>query len=100
MIAKILIKRRFKEGNKKQILALLKEMRSKAMTFPGYISGETLMQPDYPNNMIIICSWQSLENWQNWKNSPERKKYEAMLELYQTRPTEYEEYLLGTSISK
>jgi len=100
MIAKIIIKRRFKEGNNKQILALLKEMRSKAMTYPGYISGETLMKPGFPYNMIIICSWQSLEDWANWKKSDTRQKYEAMLELYQTRPTEYEEYLLGTTLTK
>ena len=97
MIAKIIIKRRFAKENSPQILSLLNKIRSIAMDQPGYISGETLMQKDYPENMAIICSWQSMEEWDAWKASEERKKYEAMLEIYQTRPTQYEEYLLGTS---
>jgi heme-degrading monooxygenase HmoA len=97
MIAKILIKRRFVEGKDKQILALLNEIRTKAMNQPGYISGETLSKKDYPHNMAVIATWQSMDDWLNWKNSEERKRYDAMIEIYQTRPTEFEEYLLGTS---
>jgi antibiotic biosynthesis monooxygenase (ABM) superfamily enzyme len=39
MQAKILIKRKFNKGKKKEIIALLKELRSMAMQQPGYISG-------------------------------------------------------------
>jgi heme-degrading monooxygenase HmoA len=97
MIAKIIIKRRFVKENKPQILALLNKMRSIAMDQPGYISGETLMQKDYPENMAVIATWQNMASWLEWKKSETRNKYEAMLEIYQTRPTQYEEYLLGTS---
>lgn len=96
MIAKIIIKRRFAKENRPQILSLLNKVRSFAMNQPGYISGETLMQKDFPENMVVIATWQDMESWTAWKNSDERKTYEAMLEIYQTRPTEYEEYLLGT----
>lgn len=99
MVAKILIKRRFKEGKTKQIVALLNELRSKAMHQSGYISGETLSQKDYPHNMVVIGTWQELEDWYRWRDSDERNKYEAMLELYQERPTEYQEYLLGTPLT-
>lgn len=98
MNAKIIIKRRFAKGNRPQILSLLNKSRSFAMNQPGYISGETLMQKDYPENMVVIATWQNMESWIAWKNSEERKSYEAMLEIYQTRPTEYEEYFLGTAI--
>jgi heme oxygenase (mycobilin-producing) len=98
MIAKVIIKRRFAEGKTKQVLALLNEIRSRAMQHGGYISGETLMKPDYPNNMAVIATWQTLEDWLKWKEDPERQKFEEMLAIYQTRPTEYEEYLLGTSL--
>jgi heme-degrading monooxygenase HmoA len=97
MIAKIIIKRRFVKENTPQILSLLNKIRTIAMGRPGYISGETLKQNEYPENMAVISSWQSMEDWHKWKNSEERKTYEAMLEIYQTRPTRYEEYLLGTS---
>lgn len=96
MIAKIIIKRYFKKDNTPQILPLLTKIRSIAMNQPGYISGETLMQIDYPESLAVICSWQSMEDWLAWKNSNERKQYEAMLEIYQNGPTNYEEYLLGT----
>lgn len=98
MIAKIFIKRRFVDGKTKQVIALLNEIRSRAMQQPGYISGETLMRPDYPNNMAVIATWQTLEDWLAWKENPERNKFEEMLAIYQSRPTEYEEYLLGTAI--
>lgn len=99
MIAKIIIKRRFKTGKTRQIIALLNELRSRAMHQPGYISGETLSKKGFPNNMVVIGSWQTLDAWRQWRDSEERKKYEAMLELYQERPTEYEEYLLGTPLT-
>ncbi|MDJ0784970.1 MAG: antibiotic biosynthesis monooxygenase [Desulfosarcinaceae bacterium] len=98
MIAKIIIKRRFVEGKTKQVLALLNEIRSRAMQQKGYISGETLMRPDYPQNMAVIATWQNLEDWLSWKENPERHKFEEMLAIYQTRPTEYEEYLLGSAM--
>jgi len=99
MIAKIIIKRRFKPGKSRQIIALLNELRARAMHQAGYISGETLSKKGFPNNLIVIGSWQSLDAWQRWRDSDERKKYESMLELLQERPTEYEEYLLGTPLS-
>ena len=100
MIAKIIIKRRFVKENTPQIISLLNKMRSIAMDQTGYISGETLMQKDFPENMAVIATWQRMKDWMAWKASEERKTYEAMLEIYQTRPTQYEEYHLGTSFLK
>jgi heme-degrading monooxygenase HmoA len=99
MIAKVIIKRRFKDGKSRQILALLNELRSRAMNQIGYISGETLTKSGFPHNMVIIATWQSLEAWHAWRDSDDRKRFETMLELYQERPTDYEEYLLGTPLS-
>ncbi len=98
MIAKILIKRRFKPGNAPQIIALLNDIRSLAMSRPGYQSGETLIKYGFPNDMVVISTWGSLEAWQAWKNSDDRKNFEAMLEVYQEGSTEYEEYLLGSPL--
>jgi heme-degrading monooxygenase HmoA len=100
MIAKIIIKRQFKDGNTPQIVALLNEIRSLALSQAGYQSGETLIQNDAPNNMVIISTWRSLEDWHLWKDSPERNRFETMLEVYQEGPTQYEEYLLGSPLHK
>lgn len=99
MIAKVIIKRRFKDGKTRQILTLLNELRSKAMNQNGYISGETLTKRGSPNEMMIIATWQSLEHWHLWRDSYERQKCETMLEFYQDFPTEYEEFSLGTPLS-
>jgi heme-degrading monooxygenase HmoA len=100
MIAKILIKRRFKEGHAPQIVALLNEIRARALNQPGYMSGETLVKSGYPNNMVVISTWKSMEDWNHWRDSDDRKKFEAMLEMYQERPTDYDEYLLGSPLQK
>ncbi len=39
---------RFVKENTPQILSLLNKMRTIALNQPGYISGETLMQKDFP----------------------------------------------------
>ena len=100
MIAKILIKRRFREGHTPQIVALLNEIRSRAMNHPGYMSGETLVKTGYPNNMVIISTWRTLDDWYQWRDSQDRQKFEAMLEVYQERPTDFDEYLLGSPLQK
>ena len=100
MIAKILIKRRFKEGHTPQIVALLNEIRTLALSQPGYMSGETLVKSGYPNNMVVVSTWQNIEAWYQWRDSDDRKKFEAMLEMYQERPTEFDEYLLGSPLQK
>ena len=98
MPIQVIIKRKWQIDEPEALIPLLTELRSLAKKQPGYISGETLMQSDYPENMAVIATWQSMEAWNAWKNSEERGKYEAMLEIYQTRPTQYEEYILGTSV--
>jgi heme-degrading monooxygenase HmoA len=100
MIAKILIKRRFREGNTSQIITILNDIRRLAMSWPGYQSGETLIKNGFPNDMVVISTWNSMEEWQAWKACTERKKFEAMLEVYQVGPTEYEEYLLGSPLHR
>ena len=95
MLAKILIERQFTPGNKKEILSLLNKLRSLAMNQPGYISGLTMAVPDDPGNMMVISTWQALDNWHSWRENTERKNLEAMLDIYQERPTEYREYVVG-----
>lgn len=97
MIAKIIIKRKFVKGKTKEILVLLSKMRMGALDRGGYISGETLMHRDNPQIMTVIATWQSMEDWLKWKEDPKRKQVEALLEVYQEAPTQYEEYFLGTS---
>ncbi len=96
MVAKILIKRRFKKGKTKEILSLLNEFRSNAMDQTGYISGVTMTAKDDPLTYLVIGTWQTMEDWLNWKKNPKRKSFENMLDVYLKEPTEFEEYILGS----
>jgi heme-degrading monooxygenase HmoA len=98
MLAKILIERQFNSGNEKEILSLLNQLRSIAMNQPGYVSGLTMKAPDDPDKMMVISTWQNLDSWHSWRENTERKKLEVMLELYQERPTEYREYVVGSGL--
>jgi quinol monooxygenase YgiN len=100
MAVKVLIKREFKPGNRIKILNLLNDLRSTALKQEGYISGLTLTDPDNSNTTLVIGTWQSLQDWNRWKENPERKQIDAMLEIYQERPTTYEPYVIGVGFNK
>lgn len=98
MLAKIIIKRRFKKGKTREIIPLLNKLRAGAMKEPGYISGITLVSHADPEDSLVIGTWQSIDNWFAWKESRNRKVLESMLEIYQDGPTVYEEYVVGAAV--
>ena len=100
MQAKIIIKRKFVKGKQKEIIALLRELRSGALHQPGYISGETLTSATDPQTLVVIGSWQDMKSWHNWKENDTRKTLERMLETYQEGSTDYQELTLGTFVEE
>jgi heme-degrading monooxygenase HmoA len=95
-MVKVMIKRHIKDGKAKDVFSLLKEQRVKAMNQRGHLNGETLMSYQNPQCLLVISSWQSMENWLSWKESEERRANEARLEQFLESPTEYDEYIFGT----
>lgn len=95
MMVKVLIKRQFKLEKLNEVVALLKKFRSEALNQKGYVCGETLIAEGEPEKMMVISTWQSKTDWENWKNSKARMENEAMLELLQEGPTEYTVYRLS-----
>ncbi len=100
MQAKIIIKRKLIKGKQREIIALLRELRSGALQQPGYISGETLSTLEDPQTLVVIGSWQDMESWIAWKENDTRKTLERMLETYQETSTEYLELTLGAFIEE
>ena len=72
MAVKILIKRKFKEGNLKAAARLLIDNRNGAMLQPGYISSETMQRLDDPSQVTVVSMWKDMESWESWKNSEQR----------------------------
>ncbi len=97
MLVKALIKRQFKMEKLNEVISLLKKFRSDALDQPGYVSGETLIADGEPEKMMVISTWQSIDDWNNWKASRSRIENEAMLEIFQEQPTEYTVYRLSSS---
>lgn len=93
MIVKVLIKRYVKEGNERRIFELLKHLRAHATNWEGYVSGETLISTDDPQQFIVISIWQSMEDWIGWRDSEERKEIDSKIEALQAGPTSYESYV-------
>jgi len=96
MVVKVLIRRKIKEGKTREVFALLNKFRSDAMNQKGYISGETLINHDDPQEILVISMWQSMENWMMWRENSERIANERLLEQWLEDPAEYQTYVLGT----
>ena len=95
MAIKVFIKRYVKKGNTADTLALLNEVRSQALKQPGYISGETLVNHYDPCNIMVISTWQTIEDWIRWQESDARAAKEDQLESLQEGPANFEIYDLG-----
>ncbi len=97
MAVKILIKRKFKDGNMQAASKFLITNRNDAMQQSGYISSETLRNLDDRNQVVVVSMWQNIEAWNAWKNSETRMANEAEFKNYLIGETEYENYSLGLS---
>jgi heme-degrading monooxygenase HmoA len=76
-----------KKGKEADFSRLLRELRTKAIPTPGYISGETLRALDDPHNYIVVTTWQSVDDWEKWEKNPERKKIQTKIEKLMARST-------------
>ena len=80
MAIRVLIERRVEPANKLRLGQLLVNLRSRAMQAEGYISGETLRSLEDPNDILVISTWNSVEEWQRWESSAERKALQAQID--------------------
>ena len=93
MAVKIIIDRKVKKGKESDFAKLIRELRGKAISSKGYVSGETLRALEDPNNYIVISTWQSVEDWVNWEKNSERKKIHNKIEKLMARPSESRIYV-------
>jgi heme-degrading monooxygenase HmoA len=93
MSVKILIKRSIGQEVAPAVRPLIVELRAHAMKQTGYISGETLKCIDRPGEYLVISTWQSLDEWNKWLNSQERKILEDKIDSITGRTTEYTTYV-------
>jgi len=58
-----------------------KQTLQSAIRAPGFISGESLRDINNPRHHILLCKWRSVEDWQLWLASHERRTMMAKLSL-------------------
>ncbi len=89
MAVKVIIERKVKEGQQAQLMNLMRELRTSALFQKGYISGETLRSKDDASKYIVISNWQSVEDWEAWRNHPERHEINRRFESFLVNQEKY-----------
>lgn len=97
MAVRILIKRHIKQGLVEKTIQILGEFRKSARDQPGFLAGETLANHYDTNSVLVISTWQSVEDWIRWQESEERASNETRIENLLDRPTVYDVYDIVSS---
>lgn len=93
MAIKVMIKRRVKPGeNARQLIPLIMHLRTLATVQPGYISGETLRDMEYPEQCVVISTWESMDDWNRWLNSQARADIQQKIDALAGGETSYSVY--------
>lgn len=71
---RVLIERHIAEGLEEYYDSTIKRTVSTVIKAPGCISGESLKDSRNPNRRIVMSKWISIEHWDNWFRSDERRK--------------------------
>ena len=98
MAVSVLIRRTFNDSEIAAKLApLIVRLRSLATTQPGYITGRTFRCLDCPGEYLVISTWNSVEDWNRWRNSDERRALQDQVDDLLGEKAEFRLYepLLG-----
>jgi heme oxygenase (mycobilin-producing) len=92
MAVKILIYRKVRAGKEKELSEAVRNLRSNAIHAEAYISGETLRSIEDPSVHLVMSTWKSIEDWNNWLNTPERKAFQLKIDAILEEPTKITPY--------
>ena len=93
MAVKVLIKRNCPKDRERELFRSIKEIRRRVPEQQGYISGEYLKSIGETNEIVAISSWYTLESWQAWFESEERKEIKSRIDSIPGVTTEYSIYM-------
>ena len=94
---KAVIERHVKKGT--DISLLLAELRTAALaSYGGYLGGETLISTEDSSDVIVISTWQSVKDWEEWAGSEIRAMiYERIAPLLKGEPRAKTYQLVATN---
>ena len=97
MAIKILIRRTVPEDKAREMIPIFRQMRQMAIAQNGYIAGETLRNYNDPAEFLVISTWQSATDWENWLKSNERKEIQEKIDELLGGKTLYDVFHHGLS---
>ena len=92
MVVKVILLRRVPRETASELRPMLMELRALALAQPGYISGETLINADDPEEYLVISTWTDLKHWNTWLNNGERIMVQRQIDSLLGRETLYQVY--------
>ena len=82
---KVIIERKLKKGE--NLGPLLRELRAAAIHQPGYVTGETIVSTEDSSSIVVLSTWQVLEDWKKWETSETRVRiYQQIEPLLSEKP--------------
>ena len=94
MVIDVMIKRKVEQGRQaKELVPLILHLRALATYQPGYISGTTLSNLEHPEECLVVSRWESIDDWNRWRNSEQRMAVEEKIEALTGEKTEYNIYV-------
>lgn len=76
---RVLIERHIAESLESAYEERSRKVLQQAVSTPGFISGETLVDSHDPNHRITLANWRSETDWNRWYHSEERRNLMAEL---------------------
>ncbi|MFW5972750.1 MAG: antibiotic biosynthesis monooxygenase family protein [Bacteroidota bacterium] len=92
MAIKVILYRRVPVDKSADLKPLLLKLRALALKQPGYVSGETLMNSEDPEEYLVLSSWASRAYWNDWYNNRERADVQQQIDELLGRETLYQVY--------
>ena len=75
-----------------QLSPLIVRLRSRATAQPGYITGQTFACIDCAGEYLGLSTWNTLEDWNTWLDSDERREIQTRIDSLLDTETEYRLY--------
>ncbi len=70
---RVIIERQLKQGRFDDYAAIIRKAKKEAARKTGFMGGELYFDTRDNNKIVIIAAWDTLEHWQLWDQSEERK---------------------------
>jgi len=87
MEVKVLIRRNYQEDHIPFLKPVLQQLYAIVQEYGGYISGETFVNCEKPQDHLIISQWSSLDKWQAYHRDERVKKLCNEIDLIIGQPT-------------